>query len=71
MKVDIDVRPFVCPECGQLQLQSDICSRCRPGNCDNQPECGNDHPFVAGPHQKIKIEIYESAVEAFERGEKR
>lgn len=66
-KARIEFVPFVCLECGQLQLMSDLARGNTPGNCNS---CLCENIWIAGPEQKIKVTIFKSAVKSFAKGEK-
>lgn len=65
--VRIDVRPFICGDCGNVQFMADMLSLLEPGNCAN---CEGPNIFRAGPARGVEIALYKSAVEAFAKGEK-
>jgi len=68
IEIEVDVTPFVCLSCGQLQLMSDMSSQQTPGNCDNS-DCQQDHPVKAGPAQKVTIRVTKLGRDAFDLGE--
>ena len=69
VEVSIDVTPFVCTKCGQLQLMEDQEALQKPGNCNNA-DCESDKVVRAGPLQEIKLFISQGAKAHFDKGEK-
>ena len=57
----IPVRPWICVECGNIQLLSDRQVSQKVGSCDN-PECQADDVVPAGPRQKIQIGLDQRGV---------
>lgn len=70
VSISVDVSPFVCLDCGQMQFMSDIESLQTPGNCSNA-DCEGDNVIMAGPrNQAVKIDVNIRAEAAFLRAEK-
>lgn len=64
--VEIEFRPFVCLDCGQLQICADQRRDSGPGNCDS---CEHDRIIPAGRLQKMKVTITERARKPFHKGD--
>jgi hypothetical protein len=66
-EVGIDFIPFVCSECGNVDLMSDQISHRRPGNCRS---CmSDDTVFRGGPDQTVNVKVYRRALPAIAKGE--
>lgn len=64
----VDFAPYVCGDCGNLDLMSDTISNGRPGNCR---ACTGDNVRRAGPKQRVEVRISKPALQMFEKGEEK
>lgn len=64
-EVDIEFVPWVCADCGNLQLMADLERRCGLANCSS---CEGMNVFKAGPEQRLSVKVFRRAVKPFEKG---
>lgn len=63
--VEIDFVPFVCRDCGQLQIAADLRRTNAPSNCDS---CEGVNVFRAGPMQKNGSQCFPASARAVQKG---
>lgn len=66
MRVQVELKPWVCMDCGNLDLMSDAERSNKPSKCRS---CKGENIKKAGDEQLIEVEIYAGMKPYFDQGE--